>query len=207
MVQRKGIKKRSKKIKIRITARDFLVYVFVVSLVAVVFFAWPYLSKGLLKPSNVRYFHDVEFIFRRSVKEAYDKVPVENEKKLEELLVKVPQVEINGRVIPYRIYIAFPFNTTLANLYAVEAVEIANKLSILYNMLGKKVSFKGVAVNSSEDYENLKGTVIFLLGPDVARGFGISAGANVVWVEGNTTNGFDLAAIRLINFVMDHYSQ
>jgi len=97
-----------------------------------------------------------------------------------------------------KIIIAFA-NSSDNGLVIVETFEIVNKLIFAFNVSNVSTIFIHTVVDS---YDNLTANesypIIALIPPSLTNDTSVLAINNVIYIQGNTTEGFDLATIKFL---------
>jgi len=101
------------------------------------------------------------------------------------------------------ITIAFA-NSSDNGLVAVDAFEITYKLGVVFGVYNMTTNFTANVISS---YDNITANesypVIALIPPSMTNSTSVLAINNVIYIQGNTTEGFDLATIKFLMSVFD----
>jgi hypothetical protein len=101
------------------------------------------------------------------------------------------------------ITIAF-VNSSDNGLVATDAFEIAYKLGMIFKVYNMTTNFTANVISS---YDNITANesypVIVLIPPSMTNNTSVLAANNVIYIQGNTTEEFDLATIKFLMSVLD----
>lgn len=101
------------------------------------------------------------------------------------------------------IIIAFA-NSSDNGLVAADAFEITYKLGVVFGVYNITMNFTANVISS---YDNITANesypVIALIPPSMTNSTSVLAINNVIYIQGNTTEGFDLATIKFLMSALD----
>jgi hypothetical protein len=167
----------------------FILSVFFIVLLSI--FLWYYFSQRPIYTIN---YGGIILNFRADLREA-NKVPVyPNESLIHEILWD-PEIK--------NVTIVF-MNTTDVSLTAIQAFEIAYKLTIAYKMHNYFVTISAKEVNSFENLSASKeNPFIALAPPSISNETLIETENNVIFIKAKTNKEFDLAAVKLMIIALE----
>lgn len=176
--------------KLKISSKKIYYFIFIVSLIIVIFnilhYFWPVYSvtyKGRI------------FTFRGNIK-ATKNIPVLDDKIYIHNLIWNPYTRT--------VKILFQPNVTNMGYYSVEAYELTNKLRAIYILNNIDKNFTAEPIESYDNIEPTNELKIVLIHPDLTNETYIKAKENIIYIAGKNLKDFDLAVIETILIAMNY---